>query len=276
MDEIFSSIGDFLGDAASTIGDGISAGADWLFSSDTGKTILNVAGTALAGYALNEIANVNTTSTTTAASTTGTQVDPGVRLQADINPYNKIPVVYGKAVLSGSMTDVSMTSDNITMWYVFTLCEVTGKLDLGRGADSKISFLNVYWNDSLVKFNSNGHTVSGLEDALGNVSTDYAGLIDIYTFSGNSKTPVPPSSLTSAKNTKYAYQLIPEWIETDNMTNLVFAAVKMTYSKEKNLTVLGNLKFHLQNTMTAPGDCMYDYMTNTVYGARIPKESIRL
>jgi hypothetical protein len=182
------------------------------------------------------------------------------------------------------MTDVYMASDNLTMWFVFTLCEVTGKLNLGRGADSKISFLDVYWNDDKVLFNSNGYTVSGLKDVSDTaskdpkkaISTDYAGLIDIYTFSGSSKNPVPASSASTAKNSKFAYQLVPEWIETDNMTNLVFAVVKIKYSKAKNLTSLGNLKFHLQNTMTEPGDCLYDYMTNAMYGAGIAPELIQI
>ena len=261
-DGFFDDLGSFFSGA----GDVIGTGVNWLFNDDVGKTILNLGGTALAGYALSEIDNLNKKTT----------VDPGVRLQVEINPYNKIPVIYGKAVLSGSMTDVYMASDNTTMWYVFTLCETTGKLDLGRGAQSKISFLNVYWDDMLVQFNSNGHTVSGLKDQKNKVSSDYAGLIDIYTFSGNSKSPVPATSLTTAKNTKFAYQLVPEWIETDNMTNLVFAVVKLKYSKEKNLTSLGNIKFHLQNTMTEPGDCLYDYMTNTVYGARILPELIKI
>jgi hypothetical protein len=58
------------------------------------------------------------------------------------------------------------------------------------------------------------------------------------------------------------------------MSDLVFAVVQITYSRENGITALPNMRFHLRNSMTLPGDCMLDYMTNTRYGAGIPAEEI--
>jgi 1-deoxy-D-xylulose 5-phosphate reductoisomerase len=59
------------------------------------------------------------------------------------------------------------------------------------------------------------------------------------------------------------------------MNNLVFAIVEVTYNKTKNVTSLPNMSFAIQNSMTMPGDCLWDYMTNTRYGAGIPASEIK-
>jgi len=56
---------------------------------------------------------------------------------------------------------------------------------------------------------------------------------------------------------------------TQEMNDLVFAIVSINYSKEKNLTDFGDWIFVLENNMTDAGDVLYDYMTNTRYGAGI-------
>jgi hypothetical protein len=58
------------------------------------------------------------------------------------------------------------------------------------------------------------------------------------------------------------------------MNDLIFAVVRVDYSREKNVTGIGNLIFHLQNSMYLPGDVMRDYMTNTRYGAGIATAEI--
>ena len=35
-----------------------------------------------------------------------------------------------------------------------------------------------------------------------------------------------------------------------------------------------SVKFHVTNSMTQPGDCIYDYMTNEMYGAGIDPAEI--
>ena len=58
------------------------------------------------------------------------------------------------------------------------------------------------------------------------------------------------------------------------MNNLVFALFKVTYNKEQRVTSLGDIQFKLSNTLTQPGDVLYDYMTNTRYGAGIAARDI--
>jgi hypothetical protein len=58
------------------------------------------------------------------------------------------------------------------------------------------------------------------------------------------------------------------------MNNLAFAIVRIDYDKEKDVTSLGEFKFRINNTMYQAGDCLYDYMTNTRYGAGIDSGEI--
>jgi hypothetical protein len=60
------------------------------------------------------------------------------------------------------------------------------------------------------------------------------------------------------------------------MNDLIFAVVKVDYNREKNVTGIGDLLFHVDNTMKLPGDVLYDYMTNTRYGAGITATEILL
>jgi hypothetical protein len=60
------------------------------------------------------------------------------------------------------------------------------------------------------------------------------------------------------------------------MNELVFALVKVTYNAEKNITNLPDFKFALSNTLTKPGDCLYDFMTNSRYGSGIPASEINV
>jgi hypothetical protein len=64
------------------------------------------------------------------------------------------------------------------------------------------------------------------------------------------------------------------WDSTYKMQDLVFAVAVVRYNASKGIRGLGTLKFKLKNSMTQPGDCLYDYMTNTRYGAGIKPEEI--
>ena len=50
--------------------------------------------------------------------------------------------------------------------------------------------------------------------------------------------------------------------------------VKVTYSQEKDLTYLPDFAFELVNTMTDPGDVLYDYLSSKIYGAGIADAEI--
>ena len=87
-----------------------------------------------------------------------------------------------------------------------------------------------------------------------------------------SQQPVFGYSLTSRV---YGYDIMPGWDSTYTMPDLVFAIVKVDYNKEKNLTGMPSIQFKMKNTMTLPGDCLYDYMLNTRYGVGLSPEEIK-
>lgn len=202
------------------------------------------------------------------------KTEKGTRVQVDPDPDFHIPVVYGDAVLSGAITDAVLTNDNGTMFYCITLCEKTGLENLGTGGQSVFTFLDIYWDDTRLLFESDGVTVSGYVDKANNICRDnLAGKIKIYCFDGNSTSPTSQSCypLSQIQN---AYDIMPNWTSNHAMSDLVFAIVRLDYDSEKNVTGLGNLRFKVYNSMTQPGDCLYDYMTNTRYGAGIDPTEI--
>ena len=261
----FDDLIDFGSDALGAIG-------GFLGGSGIGSSL---ARTAITSFALNQVTNsitkdnqTSTASTTAAAATTSTA---GTRTQIDPDTTNPIPVVYGTAYAGGRITDAAMTEDKQTMWFCLTLSENTGIIK-STTTPSAISFKSVWWNENRVVFQPNGYTVASFVSADGTTDTSPDGLINIYCFSGNSTKPVGISGY--AANTVAAYSLMPGWTNAHMMNELVFALVKVTYSSEKKVTGIGNMSFQLSNTMVQPGDCLYDYMTNTRYGAGITPEEI--
>jgi len=247
---------------------------------DFGKSALgflggnNIAGqlarTALTGFALNKITrSINKENQVD----NSTRVDPGVRLQVDPNPEHRVPVVYGTAILSGAVTDAVLTNSNQTMFYCITICEKTGNVNLGAGSASAFTFMDIYWNDNRLAFASNGIDVTGFYDKAGVLCNTINGAVKIYCYAGNSDTPVVPNGYVNP--TLYpAYSIMPNWTNAHDMTDLIFAIVRVDYAADKNIKGLGNIKFKIRNSMTQPGDCLYDYMTNTRYGAGIDPAEI--
>lgn len=230
-----------------------------------------LARTALTGLALNQLSKSINNSTATS------QPDPGVRLQSPADPEKSVPVVYGKAVLGGILTDAVLSADNLTMHFCFTICEKTGLTNLGSGAASQFTFNSIYWNDAKLFFDpTDGVTVKYSEDRDGNKDTAIDGLIEVYCYAGNRSTPAAVSGYTlpTVVGGASADTIMPNWTTNHNMTDLIFVIVKMTYNKEKNVTSVGNFKFEIENSMKAAGDCLYDYMTNTRYGAGLDPSEI--
>jgi hypothetical protein len=228
-----------------------------------------LAKTALTGYALNKI---NKSINKQNEIPTGTAVDPGVRLQVNPDPEYKVPVVYGEATLGGAVTDAQMAADGQIMAYCLTICEKTGKLNLGQGADSSFEFLEVYWDDNRIVMNDDGYTVKGYVDKAGVFCDTIGGQVLMFFYNGNSNTPVNLRNFANP-NTP-AYSTIPNWTSANTMDDLIFATVIINYNAERQVRGLGNVKFKVRNSMTQPGDCLYDYMTNTRYGAGIDPQEI--
>jgi len=233
-----------------------------------------LARTAITGYALNQLyKSINPTNG-------GQNVDPGVRLQVDASTDNSIPIVYGTAWLGGIITDAILTNNNGTMYYCLTLCEQTGNTNLGSGPGSSFSFGEIYRDDMRLIFNTDGITVSSQVDRDGTICTKPAGKIKVWCFNGNSVSPVLPSNY-SGTPTQTATQIFPGWAASGNknantMDNLIFAIIRVDYDATNDIRGLGTFKFQIKNSMSLPGDVLYDYMTNTRYGAGIPPGSIYL
>lgn len=246
-----------------------SQALDWFTGNSVGASIARTAST---GYALNRVTNsINKTeskSTTTAAAAK----DTGVRVQVNPDTEYKVPVVYGTATLGGAITDAYLTDDHQTMYYVITICEKTGYTNLGQGAASTFTFKKIFWDDNQLVFGSDGVSVTGWIDRTGVLSNAIGGQIKVYCYAGSSTLGVKPAGFTGP--IPNAYAVMPGWTSLHNMNDLVFAIVQVTYSREKSVTGLGNMRFQIQNSMTNPGDCLYDYMTNTRYGAGIAPSEI--
>jgi len=237
----------------------------------------NIAKTVASGYVLNKVTksiNRDTARSSAAAESEirGTVIDEGVRLQVDPDPNHAIPLVYGRAVLGGAITHVEVIN-RTTLYAVFTICERTG-VKLSDNLQSVFSFENIRVNDQRVVFKPGGQVVDFTIDRGGAVDNSLNDIMEIRCFNNGSSSAVRPVGYTTGGNFESAFNFIPSWTSTDSMTNLVFAVIKITYNREKGLTRIPIISFEVRNTMTLPGDCIRDYMTNTRYGAGIPPQEI--
>ena len=196
---------------------------------------------------------------------TSAQLNTGTNVQVPPATNNTVPVVYGNTFIGGTVTDLSITSDNQNLYYVLTLCEVTG-----NGADN-IQFGDIYYGGKKVILS--GTTVTGLLDtSTGLTDTAVNGLINIYLYNNGSNSPVNTSQ--SAISVMQSSGLVYQWGSTDLMTNAVFAIVQITYNANANLTSISQTQFEILNPRTDTGDVLEDYLTNTVYGAAIPSNQL--
>ena len=230
----------------------------------------NLARTAITAYALNRVVSSSQKKNDVPQTRTITKV---ARVSLNPNPEHRVPVVYGQATLTGTVTDARQSSGT-EMSYCVTICEKTGNLELGQGAASSFSLIDVYWNDNRLIFREDGVTVKGYYDRSNTFNTDIDGLISVYFYDGNSQSPKLPQGYTSSTTLLDAYGRMPGWDSTWMMSDLIFAIVKVNYDTEKNVKGIENIKFKVKNTMTLPGDCLYDIMTNTRYGAGIDPAEI--
>jgi hypothetical protein len=206
-------------------------------------------------------------------NTLGDQQNPGSRLQIPPAGDNKIPVVYGSAYVGGIITDLSITSDNQTLYYCLSLCEVTNTES--GGAPDTITFGNIYWGGKKVVFNANGYDVDSLlDESTGLYDTSVAGLLSFYLYKNGSTNPTNSSFYAYNSNVMGNPNLVYQWNNTKQMSNCAFAIIKIKYSQAANLVGIQQTKFQVTNSRYAPGDCFSDYLFSTRYGAAIPTANI--
>lgn len=197
----------------------------------------------------------------------GASPNPGNRTQIAPATDNKLPVVYGSAWVGGIVTDLSITADNQNLFYCMALSEVT---DNGNDV---ISFGDIYYGGKKVVFNNtNQFSVDSLLDESTNESQEINGNIKIYLYNNGSNSPT--NSNSTAVQIMNTAGLIYTWDITKLMSNCAFAIVQLTYNQDQNITGLQQTRFQIINSRYKPGDCFYDYLTNTVYGGAIPTTQI--
>jgi hypothetical protein len=193
--------------------------------------------------------------------------NPGNRATVPPAADNKLPIVYGTAWLGGAVTDMTITSNNQQIYYVVALSEVTNT-ETG-GTPDVFTFGDIFYAGKKVIFDGTDLTkVIALRDmSTGLDDTTVNGKINIYLYSNGSSNPV--NTPNSAINVLSDPNLVYKWDATKQMSNTVFAIVKLTYSITANVRGLDQMRFQVTNARKAPGDCFLDYLTSTRYGAAL-------
>jgi hypothetical protein len=195
--------------------------------------------------------------------------NPGNRQQLPPATDNKLPVVYGSAYIGGTIVDLSITSNNQQIYYVLALSEVTNSENGNTG--DVFSFGEVYWGGKKVIFSTTvGETykVTGLlDESSGLTDTSVAGLMEFYFYRNGSNTPTNSSlsAITVMSDANLTYQ----WDATKLMTNCAFVILKLTYSRDANITGIQQTRFEVNNPRSNPGDCFLDYFRSSRYGAAL-------
>ena len=197
----------------------------------------------------------------------GESPNPGNRTQVPPATDNKLPVVYGSAWVGGIVTDLSITANNQVLYYCLALSEVTG------GGTDTITFGDIYYGGKKVVFNgTNQYVVDYLIDEATGEQKQINGYIEIYLYQNGSNNPA--NSTQGAISVMNDPDLTYKWDGQKLMTNCAFAIIKLKYNQDLNVTALEQTRFQITNSRYKPGECFYDYLTNTVYGAAIPAAQI--
>jgi len=252
----------------------------WAIGSIIAVQVLGLAAGSFAamavGFAINMIASAILNKTLFAPSQPSLpeeqrQPNPGNRQQIPPATDNKLPVVYGDAWVGGTIVDLSITENNQDLYYVLALAEVTNT-NSGQTPDT-ITFGDIYYGGKKVTFQGDGYTVASLTDeSSGEVNTQVAGKIQIFLYSNGSNSPAN-SSQTAIQVMQNA-NLIYKWDASKLMSNCAFMILHLTYNQDASITSLEQTRVQVKNSRYQPGDCFYDYLINTRYGAALPEYQI--
>lgn len=192
------------------------------------------------------------------------QNDPGVTIQLPPSTDNKLPILYGNAFTSGPIFDAAISNQNDTMTYCIALSEET---TTGTFSCSKIFMAD----DELV---FSGNTVVSHINPNQSNTTNYNGKIRVNIYQGGSSGSdvIFPASGTGSSTAASA--IVPHWGANHTANNMVFAVIQMDYDAENGLAGLSPFTFKMKNSLSNPGDVLYDYLTNTRYGAGLTNAEI--
>jgi len=195
--------------------------------------------------------------------------DVGSRVQLAPATNNKLPANYGSAFLAPMMTDAKITTDQKTMYYVYTLCEATS---------GTMSFGKIFWNGKEVTLGAGDYSANNKVVSLTNnatppqVDTAIDGSAWIYQFSNGSSSGINTGGTSAITILQDAgIPVVDRWTSTDTMTDTCFIIVKLNYNRDvQDAHNTPKLSIQVTNTLTKPGEVLLDYMTDVQYGCAIP------
>ena len=190
--------------------------------------------------------------------------DPGVTIQLPPGTDNKLPVLYGNAFTSGPIFDAAISNQNQTMTYCIALSEETQTGDF--------SCSKVFMADDELVFT--GNTVTSHINPNQSNTTTYAGNVRLNIYQGGSagSDVIFPTSGTGS--TTAASAIVPHWGANHTANAMVFAVLQIDYDQENGLVGLPQMSFQMKNTLSNPGDVLYDYLTSSRYGAGLTTAEI--
>ena len=199
--------------------------------------------------------------------------DVGSRVQLGPATNNKLSVSYGSAFLAPTVTDAKITTDQKTMYYVFSICEASS---------GTMSFGKIFWNGKEVTlgagdYSANNKVVSlTTNSTTPQVDTTIDGFAWIYQFSNGSSSGVNTGGTSAITILQDAgIPVADRWTATDLMTDTCFVVVKVIYNKDvQDAQQMPRLSMLVTNTLTKPGEVLLDYMTDTIYGCAIDVANI--
>jgi len=194
--------------------------------------------------------------------------DVGSRFSLGPATNNKLPVCYGSAFLGTVMTDAKITTDQKTMYYVYSVCEATS---------GTMSFGKIFWNGKEVTLGAGDY--SGVNQVVSlttnattpQVDTTINGFAWIYQFSNGSSSGINTGGTSAITILQDAgIPVADRWTATDLMTDTCFIIVKVIYNQDvQDVRNDPKLSVQVTNTLTKPGAVLLDYMTDTQYGCAI-------
>jgi hypothetical protein len=205
------------------------------------------------------------------------QQNTGIRQQIPPSQENSIPVVYGSAWLGGTFVDAVLSTDAKTMYYVLVISHISPN---GQFAYDTTKF---YYGDRLITFDGTDQTkVVSLTDGAGNVDTKIAGKVYINLYTSTAGGTITSANGAAAPSTVMGgADITPslQWTGTRQMNGLAFAIIKVNYDVQAGSTGLQPVTFKVAHTLNGtgvakPGDVLYDYLTSTVYGGRVPAGNV--
>jgi hypothetical protein len=203
-------------------------------------------------------------------------VNRGTRLQLSPDTETKIPVLYGRTVTSGKIIDAELFNSNRSLIVAMVLAQTTGTTIAGDPSTYEVK--NIYMDNMKMSFDDSyvaGYRVTTVEDTEGNTIADFSGNVIVWVYN-ESDGILPVTGFATKSSLIDARDLMPSWTPSHRMTGMLFALVAINYDDDVGLDKIPDFKFDIQNSMNQPGDCLNDFLTNTVYGCGLPSSIIKV